>query len=106
MPYIIPHAPYNLDNFTNTTNLYEIANASNQVVNGLFALFILLSVFLIVFMALKRYDTKDALLASSFITTILTVLMITPLQWVSPYFLWLPILLLIGTIIVKMLGQD
>ena len=39
---IIPHAPYNLDNYTNTTNMYEVMNVSNQMTGGIFAIFIFL----------------------------------------------------------------
>lgn len=99
----IPKAPYNLDNYTNATNIYDMTEAGNQIIGGLLGVFIVSFVFLICFIGLKRqnYDTKDCLIVSSMISTFICILLITPLQWVSPELIYYPLVLLLSSIILK-----
>lgn len=70
---------YNLTNFTNANNIYEQAAAMNSLSGGLIGIFTLVGLFLILFVAFKKteHDTKETLLVTSTITTIVGILMWT-----------------------------
>lgn len=63
---------YNLTNFTDANNFLDISIASNGLVGGWLFILVIGMVFLITFIGLKRYETKYALLTSSFVTLVLT----------------------------------
>ena len=64
---------YNLTNFTNSNDFLASSIAANELVGGWLFPLVICMVFLISFIALKKYETKYALLTSSFITLMLTV---------------------------------
>jgi len=104
---IIPSAPYNLDNFTNATNLFMVADASNDLVMGYIPIMIILCAFVITFMALAgRFNEKDAFIVASFITTLISILFMTPLEWISLNVFWFPLAMLMISIGVKMFTKD
>lgn len=64
---------YNLTNFTASNNPLELAIASNQLVGGWMFTLIVLLIYVISFIALKRYETKYAMLTAGFVTFVLSV---------------------------------
>lgn len=71
----MPNTPYNLSDVTSQTNLFDVATATNTLVDGLFGQLILMVSFIILFLTFKRFDTARAFAASSYITTVLAILL-------------------------------
>jgi hypothetical protein len=69
-------APYNLTNMTDARTLLEMTKAVNDLSGQAFALVILLSLYLILFIIFKNYDTKAVLLVNSFIVTLVSSLLL------------------------------
>ena len=65
--------PYNLTTIQNSNNIADILQASNTLSGNMFGALILLSVFIISFVGFKGYEMKKALLASSFISSIIAI---------------------------------
>jgi ABC-type siderophore export system fused ATPase/permease subunit len=65
--------PYDLTNASNMTGITDLFTTANQLSNNLFGVVILLVWWFLVFMQLKNYSTKPALLVASFTTTIVAV---------------------------------
>ena len=63
------------DNFDNMTGLHTIVIAINEASYGYFAIFLLLALFVISFIALKRYDNYSAFVGASFTTTVSSILL-------------------------------
>lgn len=65
-----------MTNVTDAVNLYDMLIAVNQLSGGLIGIFLLTSIFLLIFMVFKKYeqDTKEVLLIDSVITSIIGVL--------------------------------
>lgn len=64
---------YNLSNFTDANSFTGVSIAANQLVGGWLFVFVIGLIYLISFIALKRYETKYALITSGFIALVLTV---------------------------------
>jgi hypothetical protein len=96
---------YNLTNITDANNIYETVVAVNQLSNGIFGLILIASVFLILFFSLKTEDTENAFISSSFITTILSIIMVF-INLSSWYMVMLPLVIFIGSIIYKLFRGD
>lgn len=64
-------ANYNLTNLTAANNLLEVSVATNDLVGGLLFPFISFLVLIVAFVTLKQYNNDQALLAASFISTLL-----------------------------------
>lgn len=63
---------YNLSNYTSANNFLDLTVAANQLVDGWLATLIILMIVGITFVAMKNFETKHALLTSSFISFVLT----------------------------------
>lgn len=63
---------YNLTNFTSSNDFLGASIAADQLVGGWLFILVIALVYLITFIGLKRYETKYALLTSSFVTLLLT----------------------------------
>lgn len=89
---------YNLTNLTNATNIYEVMKGANEVTSGMYGLLLIVAIYLIMFVTMKKYDTVVVLMVSSFITGIIAVplFFIGLVGWVS---IITPIVLLVGGII-------
>jgi len=96
---------YNLTNITDANNIYETVVAVNQLSNGIFGLILIASVFLILFFSLKTEDTENAFISSSFITTIISIIMVF-INLSSWYMVMLPLVIFIGSIIYKLFRGD
>ena len=70
---------YNLTNFTDANNLYEMAKAANKLTEvngvGLYSVLILLSLAVLLFLVFKNYEFKKVAVANSFIVTFIAILM-------------------------------
>ena len=68
---------YNLTNLTNAGDVYEIVNVINVESSYMFAGFLLFTIFIILFIALKRFeqDTQAVLMVDSLIVSIIAVLL-------------------------------
>lgn len=73
---------YNLTFLDNQTNFTSIFIGVNNELDGILALLILVSVFIVMFISMKNYDSKVVLIASSFTTAIISILM-TSLSLIS-----------------------
>ena len=67
--------PYNLTTILGTKSLDKLMVASNSFVDDTFGVFILLAIWIIIFIRLKNYDMKVASFASSFITTLCSLML-------------------------------
>jgi len=68
---------YNMTNFTSSNTILDYAVASNDLSSGIFFIVILCFVFVIAFVNMKNYNSKDAFLASGFITVLLATVLFT-----------------------------
>lgn len=75
---------YNLTGLTNATSVVHLVTFANDTTNHMLGVFLLLAVFFIAIMQLKRYDFTDAILASSWVSFIIAALMV--------YAKWIPII--------------
>ena len=75
---------YNLTNLTNTYDITYVAGFVNEQSGGVMAFTILISLFLLIFIATKGYESKRSFAAATFATTIISVLM-TGVGWISIY---------------------
>ena len=97
---------YNLTNATeNANNIFEIADAVNKASGSLVAILFMFTLFLILFISLKKYenDTKKVLLTSSVIVSIIAVLLWT-IGWIGFNVLIYPIIMLFAMIILNRFG--
>jgi hypothetical protein len=69
---------YNDTFLSNQSNFLEIIRGVNEATSPsyLFGMVLLVLIFLVIFIALKSYDTKVAFLVSSFSTTIIGIVML------------------------------
>ena len=89
----MPNYPYNLTQVQGGNNLYDLVTNANLLTNGLIGLFTLIVLFLIVFMGLKKYESKYAFSAAGYITAIVAILF-RMMAWVSDTVMFGAILLL------------
>lgn len=94
---------YNTTNLTNANNFYDQLIAVNSLADGYIGLFLLASVFFILFIVFKKYeqDTKETLLFCSIITSLIGVLM-WAIQLISWKILIYPIIMIFVSVIVYM----
>jgi hypothetical protein len=64
---------YNLTQLQQATTMGKLVIYANNASDGYLILFFIIAMFFIMFMALKRYDFGDAILVSSFISFILSL---------------------------------
>ena len=70
----MPYFPTpNASNLTNVVGIFQYANVN--YLEGLFGLGILVAIFFISFLSLKRYETEKAFAASMFLVTIGSILL-------------------------------
>ena len=64
---------YNITNVQNANNLQGFLLEVNIISNGMFGTLILLSVFAILFLGFKGFESKRAIMGASFITSIVSI---------------------------------
>ena len=99
-------APHNLDMYNNATTLFGFATASNTVVGNILGVVILFLSFVVPFIALKNYDTKVVFVSASATSTIVGLILTTPLQWIDITYLFFPVSILIASILVLLFSKD
>jgi hypothetical protein len=83
-----------LHDITAPTSIISPLEYANVITGQWFGGFIVLFIFMVTFICLKRYKTESALLVAGVITFICVTLMI-PLQIVSPIVFGIPIVIII-----------
>jgi hypothetical protein len=68
-------APYDLTNASNMSGITDVFTSASQLTNGLFGIVVLFLLWFLVFMQLKNYQTKPAVLTASFVTTLASILL-------------------------------
>jgi hypothetical protein len=86
-----------LYNTPNATSIVDLFSYGNYVTNNVFGLFILVSVFLVMFLAMKQYPTEKAFASSSF-TTALVSYMLSILGLVPSYAVLITTLMVITSV--------
>ena len=99
-------APYDLSGFNNATDFYGMAVASNEIAGGLFGIVILLVTMFLVFISMKGYDTKTAIMASSSFTWLVSLLLFTPLGLIGDNIFKAVSAIAIATIVISALSKD
>jgi hypothetical protein len=66
-------APYDLTNASSMNNIADLFTTANQLSNYVFGPIILVVLWFIIFIQLKNYSSKPAMLAASFITSIVAI---------------------------------
>ena len=72
----IMDTPYNLTALTDATTVSSMAVVANNIVDQILFGIFMLAIFFVMLMALKRYDFDNALLSSSFVCFILSMLLL------------------------------
>jgi len=93
---------YNLTTASNSTSLYAMSHGVNDALSGWPMMLVLISFFIVLLAMFMYRGFINATLASSFIITLLTGISWT-LGFVNFYFIFLPLIVLIVSVIIKML---
>ena len=91
---------YNTTFLNGTTEVTGIMEGVNNMTDGLYAALILLVLFIICFIAMKRYDTDVAFLTTSFICSVVGMLMFV-MEWIGLEIFVVPVVLLIISMFYK-----
>jgi len=67
---------YNLSLLTNSSSISGIVSTANSYTGGLLVGLLVLSVFFIMLLALKKWEFDDALLSSSFVSFIISAILV------------------------------
>lgn len=78
----MPNIPYNLTELNNAENLYDLTTQANTLAGGLIGILSLIVLFVIVFMGLKQYESKNAFAAASYVTAMIAILL-RLMVWIS-----------------------
>ena len=73
---------YNLTTLQNASNVAEIVEFTNTNTDGMLMGLAIISIFFIMLMVLKRWEFDDALLSSSFVCFVLSLILSFG-QWIS-----------------------
>lgn len=91
---------YNTTWMDTGTNFYDFFQGVNTTVDGWLVFFLLFSMFFILMVAFKRYDTADGLIATSSILSLLTVFAWS-MTLIKFGFIFIPLAVLFGALIWK-----
>jgi|TARA_Y100000310_G_scaffold81459_1_gene78014 hypothetical protein len=69
--------PYNMENVSNSKDILEFVIAVNALTDHTFMLGILIVGWFILFLSMRGYGNKEALTASSFITSVMAIFFVT-----------------------------
>lgn len=97
---------YNTTNITDANNLAGVLEGVNQLTSGLFVIFIMGALFLILLIMFQnKAEPKNIFVAASFITSIVSVLF-WALGWIGTNIVFYPIVMLMAAIIVKLFTSE
>ena len=85
---------YNTTYLGGATGFIGVADGVNNMTGGLYASLVLLVIFIVFFIASKKYDSEVSFLISSFATSIVAVFFFI-MNWISVEILIIPIVLLL-----------
>ena len=66
---------YNLTALQNASNMYGIVEFANNSTNGIFIGLLMISIFFILLLILKKYEMHNALLVSAYLSFILSLIL-------------------------------
>ncbi|MBD3253122.1 hypothetical protein GF386_05295 [Candidatus Pacearchaeota archaeon] len=66
-------ANYNLTNITDANTILEQFTAINSLTGDIFAILILFTIYILLFIVFKNYDTRAVLVTNGFIITIISI---------------------------------
>jgi hypothetical protein len=89
---------YNITGFGNSTDLFGVTTQVNLASGGVLGTMLVLMVAVISFLVLKGRSTKVALLGSSFLTALVTILIFS-MGWVGTYTVTVAIILCAGAFV-------
>lgn len=95
----------NLTAYDNLTSPLQVVAASNNASDGYLFPLVLLSIFVVLFIAFKNYDTKAVFVGNSFICTILAVILWGAELITYKILIW-PVLALFASIITILFWPD
>jgi len=95
---------YNLTFLDTGNNFYDFTLGLNQALGGHFVTIFLFIIFITLMIVFKNYDTRAGLIASSAITSLLTILF-WGMQWISWGYIFIPLAVLFGGLIWKGLSD-
>lgn len=81
----------------NSTNYLLATQGANDMTGGLFGALMLLCIGFVLFVAMKRYDTKVAFLVTSFALSIIALFMYT-MSFIKLQIFVIPLILLLGSV--------
>lgn len=84
---------YNLTQLESSTSIYDIVVYANDSTSGLLVLLLILAIFFVILMALKRYTFSRALVVASFVSFILS----SPLTYIKLLNFMVPLIFLTMT---------
>lgn len=90
---------YNITGIDNANNWLDFITEINNLCDGMYGGLILLSIFFIVFIVFKNYDTKAVLAADGFICSMIAILM-WALGWIGWGIVIIPIVVTAGAVII------
>ena len=91
---------YNTTFLNGTTTVSGVMEGVNSMTDGLYAAVILLALFIVCFIAMKRYDTDVAFLTTSFICAVVATLFLV-MEWIGVAIFVVPVVLLVIAIFYK-----
>lgn len=98
-------ALYNLSGLENDTTIVELFTEINTITSGWLVIMILISVFIIVFIATKFYDSVTALRSAGLATTVLSI-GFWSIGLLSTGYLLIPAIVVSATIIYDLSSRD
>lgn len=73
---------YNLTDLQNSQGVYDVIVYANDSTTGILGMLLMIAIFIVMLMALKRYQFPRALLASSFVCFILSSILVY-IKWLN-----------------------
>ena len=96
----------NITNLTGATNFYDIIVFSNQVTNGIMGMMlVVVTFFILLSLFTNKYDFASALMASSFISFVFSILLVS-ISLLNPFFIFLTGILLAFTVLRIMMSKS
>jgi len=95
---------YNISFLNESNGVAGVMEGVNNMSDGLYAALILLVLFIILFIAMKRYDTDVAFLTASFVCSVIATLL-SVLEWIGVEIFVVPVVLLIIAIFYKVANK-
>jgi len=97
--------PYPIQNITGSGNIFEFVQNVNELTGDIFMLGMLLAGFIILFVSMREAGNDDALVASSFITAVLSIIFYA-LGFMKGQFLTIIIIIFTLLFVLRVLKRD